>query len=75
VGASTRSGIIFLKCLKAHALVYGRDFVTEQDIADLAIPVLHHRLLFKNREAKENALVEIVKKETERLAKLKLFQK
>ncbi|HVD99172.1 MAG TPA: MoxR family ATPase [Cytophagaceae bacterium] len=73
IGASTRSGIIFLKCLKAYALVKGRNFVTEQDLADLAEPVLHHRLIFKNKEAKLNALKEIVTKETERLAKLKLF--
>jgi MoxR-like ATPase len=73
VGASTRSGIIFLKCLKAYALVHGRNYVTEQDIADLAEPVIHHRLIFKNKEAKQNALKEIVTKETERLAKLKLF--
>ncbi len=73
VGASTRSGIIFLKCLKAFALVQGRNFVSEQDIADLAEPVLHHRLIFKNKEAKQNALKEIVLKETDRLAKLKLF--
>ncbi|HSZ25567.1 MAG TPA: MoxR family ATPase, partial [Cytophagaceae bacterium] len=73
VGASTRSGIIFLKCLKAFALVHGRNFVTEEDIADLAEPVLHHRLIFKNKEAKQNSLKEIVTKETERLAKLKLF--
>jgi MoxR-like ATPase len=75
VGASTRSGIIFLKCIKAYALVHGRNFVTEEDIADLAEPVLHHRLIFKNKEAKLNALKEIVTKETERLAKLKLFSK
>ncbi len=73
VGASTRSGIIFLKCLKAYALVQGRAYVTEQDIADLADPVLHHRLIFKNKDAKMNALKEIVTKETDRLAKLKLF--
>lgn len=73
VGASTRSGIIFLKCLKAYALVQGRNYVTEQDIADLAEPVLHHRLIFKNKDAKMNALKEIVTKETDRLAKLKLF--
>ncbi len=73
VGASTRSGIIFLKCLKAYALVKDRNYVTEQDIADLAESVLHHRLIFKNKDAKQNALKEIVTKETERLAKLKLF--
>ncbi len=32
LGASTRSGITFLKCLKAFALVNGRTFVTEDDM-------------------------------------------
>lgn len=73
VGASTRSGIIFLKCLKAYALVNGRAFVSEQDLADLASPVLHHRLVFKNKEAKLNALTEITTQEITRLSKLKLF--
>src|SRR6478609_9572656 len=32
LGASTRSGITLLKCLKAFALVNGRTFVTEDDL-------------------------------------------
>ncbi len=74
VGASTRSGIIFLKCLKAFALVNGRTFVIEDDIKALAEPVIHHRLLFKNKEAKATALAGIISKEVERLAKLNLHE-
>jgi MoxR-like ATPase len=72
VGASTRSGIIFLKTLKAFAIVNGRNFVTEEDVANLAEVVINHRLVFRNREAQQNALKKIVQKEVTRLAKLKL---
>lgn len=74
IGASTRSGIIFIKCLKAHALVNGRTFATEDDIKAIANPVLHHRLIFKNKEGKETALQQIVTKEVDRLVKLELFK-
>ncbi len=72
LGASTRSGITFLKCLKAYALVNGRTFVTEDDVQDLSFPVLDHRLIYRNKEAKANALKGIINNEMERLSKLKL---
>jgi MoxR-like ATPase len=72
-GASTRSGIAFLKCLKAYALIQGRTFAIEDDVQDIAFPVLDHRLIYKNKEAKQSALKQIITKEVERLAKLKLF--
>lgn len=72
LGASTRSGITFLKCLKAYALVNGRTFVIEDDIHDLTLPVLDHRLIYKNKEAKTNALPGILKLEMDRLHKLKI---
>jgi MoxR-like ATPase len=72
LGASTRSGIAFLKCLRAYAMVKGRNFVIEDDVKDLAPYVLDHRLIYRNRDAKQNALKAIINKETERLAKLKL---
>jgi MoxR-like ATPase len=59
LGASTRSGITFLKCLKAYALVNGRTYVIEDDINDLCQPVLDHRLIYRNKEAKANALIKI----------------
>jgi MoxR-like ATPase len=73
VGASTRSGIIFLKCLKACALVNGRNFVIEDDVQEIAVAVLDHRLIYKNKEAKQSALKSILSKEMERLSKIKLY--
>ena len=72
LAASTRSGIIFLKCLKAFALVNGRTYVIEDDVKDLAQPVLHHRLIYRNKDAKTNMLNNIVLAEMDRLSKLKL---
>ncbi|HSC52173.1 MAG TPA: MoxR family ATPase [Phnomibacter sp.] len=72
LGASTRSGIAFLKCLKAYALVQGRTFVLEDDIYDLTVAVLDHRLIYKNKEAKAVALPTILKAEMDRLHKLKI---
>lgn len=72
LGASTRSGITFLKCLKAFALVNGRTFVTEDDVKQISRAVLDHRLIYRNKDAKQNALNGIVAKELDRLRKLKL---
>jgi MoxR-like ATPase len=72
LAASTRSGIIFLKCLKAYALVNGRTYVTEDDVKDLSQPVLHHRLIYRNKEAKASALNNIILAEMDRLSKLKI---
>ncbi len=74
LGASTRSGITFLKCLKAFALVNGRTFVTEDDVQKITPAVLDHRLIYKNREGKINALASILDKEMSRLSKLKITE-
>lgn len=73
LGASARSGITFLRCLRAFALVNGRSFVIEDDVKTLAHVVLHHRLIFRNREARKVALDEIVDKEITRLSRLNLY--
>jgi MoxR-like ATPase len=72
LGASTRSGITFLKCLKAFALVNGRTFVTEDDLQTMSRAVLDHRLIYRNKEAKQKALEQAVYKEMDRLRKLNL---
>ena len=59
LGCSTRGGIIFIKCLKAWALVNQRNYVIEDDIRMLAHPVLHHRMIFRNREASKVALQQL----------------
>lgn len=73
LGASTRSGIAFLKCLRAYALVKGRTYVIEDDVKESARAVLEHRLVYRNKEGKLRALESIINKEAERLAKLKLY--
>ena len=73
LGASTRSGIAFLKCLRAYALVQGRTYVIEDDVKDIARVVLDHRLIYRNKDGKQKALDSIINKEADRLAKLKLY--
>jgi len=73
LGASTRSGIAFLKCLRAYALVKGRTFVIEDDVKDTARAVLDHRLIYRNKDGRLKALDGIINKEAERLARLKLY--
>lgn len=75
LGASTRSGIIFLKCLKAFALVNGRTYVTEDDLKQLTIPVLDHRLIYRTKESKLNALNQILSKELDRLRRITLYER
>jgi MoxR-like ATPase len=45
LGASPRASLALMKASQALALSEGREFVTPQDIADLAIPVIAHRLV------------------------------
>jgi MoxR-like ATPase len=72
LGASTRSGIAFLRCLRAFALVKGRSFVIEDDVQAIAKAVLDHRLIYRNKEAKLKAFDQVLNKEMDRLSKLKL---
>lgn len=75
LGCSTRGGIIFIKCLKAWALIHQRNYVIEDDIRALAHPVLHHRLIFRNRDASRTALQQLTDQEVNRLAKLNIQHK
>lgn len=72
LGASTRAGIAFMRCLKAYALVKGRSFVIEDDVQAIARYVLDHRLIYRNRDARLKAFDQILHKEMDRLGKLKL---
>jgi MoxR-like ATPase len=72
VGASTRSGITFIKCLKAFALIEGRSFVIEDDVQSIAFAVLDHRLIYKNTEGQQKSLKQIISNEMNRLSDLKL---
>lgn len=47
LGASPRASVSLLLASKAYAAVQGRDFVTPEDIKELALPVLRHRIVMK----------------------------
>lgn len=47
VGGSPRAGIAMLLTAKGLAAIRGRDFVTPDDVKDMALPVLRHRLLLR----------------------------
>lgn len=46
-GASPRASVGLLLCSKALAAIRGRDFVTPDDVRDVALPVLRHRLTLR----------------------------
>jgi MoxR-like ATPase len=47
LGASPRSSVHLLAAAKAIARMSGRDFVTPDDVARMAVPVLRHRILVR----------------------------
>ncbi|MCC7229844.1 MAG: MoxR family ATPase [Fimbriimonadaceae bacterium] len=47
VGGSPRAGIALLNCSKAIAALRGRDFVIPDDVKELALPVLRHRVILR----------------------------
>ncbi len=46
-GASPRASVALLLCSKALAAIRGRDFVTPDDVRDVALPVMRHRLTLR----------------------------
>jgi MoxR-like ATPase len=55
LGASPRAGIALLRVAKARALAEGREFVVPDDVKEVAVPVLAHRLILAP-EARSAAL-------------------
>lgn len=62
LGVSTRGAITMMRALQAYALVNGREFVIPDDVKDLAIPVLAHRVVVKGilRETSRDRAVSII---------------
>ena len=52
MGVSPRGSLALLKAAKTSALIEGRDYVIPDDIKNLIMPVLLHRILFVNRKDK-----------------------
>ena len=47
VGASPRGSVALLLTAKAFAAIDGRDYITPDDIKELALPVLRHRIILR----------------------------
>jgi len=47
VGISPRGSIALFKLSKAHAAFYGRDYVVPDDVKNVALPALSHRIILK----------------------------
>lgn len=63
-GVSPRGTIAFYQAVRAYAYIQGRDYVVPEDIKELAVPVLAHRLILgtgflQGQELIEKLLAEI----------------
>ena len=57
LGVSPRGSLSLYRAAQALALVSGRDYVTPDDIKELAVPVLAHRLVMKEGAAPAASLI------------------
>jgi MoxR-like ATPase len=53
LGASPRASLAILRSSKAHAAIQGRDFVSPEDIIEMAVPVLRHRIILNPEKEME----------------------
>ena len=54
VGVSTRGSLTFFKACQAMAMAIGRDYVVPEDVKRLAVPVLSHRIVMRDRRLLRN---------------------
>lgn len=60
VGASPRAGIALVNCSKAMAALRGREFVIPDDVKELALPILRHRVILRPEAEIEGLTVDRV---------------
>ena len=56
LGASPRASVAVMMAAKALSAIRGRDFVTPDDIKEVVIPALHHRLILTPEKEMEGVL-------------------
>ncbi|MBX7172553.1 MAG: MoxR family ATPase [Pyrinomonadaceae bacterium] len=59
-GASPRASVALLLCSKALAAIRGRNFSTPDDVRDVALPVLRHRLALRAEAELDGATTDAV---------------
>ncbi len=53
-GASPRASIGLVLAAKAHALIHGRNYVSKEDIHEMAFPILRHRIILSFEAERNN---------------------
>jgi len=54
LGVSTRGALTYYRAAQALAMVEGRDFVIPEDVKQLAVPVLSHRIVLHERHVRHS---------------------
>ena len=62
LGVSTRGAIHLANCARALAYSKDRDFVVPEDVLEMAVPVLSHRLIVREGMDKEEAVSEVLQR-------------
>ncbi len=62
-GVSPRGGLMLLAACRGLALVSGRDYVTAQDVLDMSVPVLAHRVSPLSSEIDVPSLIDRISRE------------
>lgn len=69
LGASPRASVAILNTSKALASLRGRDFVTPDDIVEVAVPALRHRVILSAEKEMDGSttddIIELIVKQTE----------
>lgn len=60
LGASPRSAVAWLNAIKANAYISGREYVTPDDVKEVAAPLLRHRLLLRPEAQLDNVQMDEV---------------
>jgi MoxR-like ATPase len=63
LGASPRASLSIMNASKAMAAINGRDFVTPEDILEVAVPVLRHRIILSPDKEMEGVTEDAVIKQ------------
>ena len=68
VGASPRGSLALLKLSRSRAVLAGRDYVTPDDVRDIAVPALAHRVVLSSEAwARRVSAEDIVRKAIDRV--------
>ncbi len=67
-GVSPRGSLALLRMARAYALVQGRDYVTPEDVQELAVPVLAHRLVMTHTYGGGRSPQEVIRRVMEQVA-------